>query len=58
MSITIFDDDLLESLEAFNVFVEIGGVDTDGAIVEPPGLVQVIIASDDGKLHDTSTYFL
>ena len=52
MSIPIFDDELLESPEAFNVFVEIGGMDTDGAVIELPGITQVIIASDDGKLQN------
>ena len=51
VSITIFDDEMLESLEVFDVIVVIGGMNTDGAMVEPPGLVEVVIASDDGKLH-------
>lgn len=51
MSIPIINDDLLEPLEIFNVIIEIGGPDIDGAVVEQPGITQVFIASDDGKLH-------
>ena len=46
--IPIFDDDLLESTEVFDVVIEIGGTDTDGAIVGQPGVAQVTIVSEDG----------
>ena len=55
VSIPIFDDDLLESVEIFEVVIEIGGVDTDGAVVGQPALAQVSIISEDGWLttcHD------
>ena len=43
--IPIFDDDLSE---VFDVVIEIGGTDTDGAIVGQPGVAQVTIVSEDG----------
>ena len=48
MSIAIIDDDLLESTEIFDVVIEIGGADTDGAVVGQPGVAQVTIVSEDG----------
>ena len=55
MSIPILDDELLESIENFEVVIEIGGVDTDGAVVGQPAVAQVFIISEDGWLttcHD------
>ena len=46
--IPIIDDDLLEPTEVFDVVIEIGGTDTDGAILGQPGVVQVTIVSEDG----------
>ena len=48
ISITIINDDLLESTEVFDVIIEIGGTDTDGAVVGQPGVAQVTIVSEDG----------
>ena len=48
VSIPIIDDDLLESREDFDVVIEIGGTDTDGAVVGQPGVAQVTIVSEDG----------
>ena len=48
MSIPITDDDLLESIEYFDVVIEIGGTDTDGAVVGQPRAAQVAIVSEDG----------
>ena len=49
--ISIINDDLLESTEVFDVAIEIGGTDTDGAVVGQPGVAQVIIVSEDGQLN-------
>ena len=48
ISITIINDDVLESTEVFDVVIEIGGTDTDGAAVGQPGVAQVTIVSEDG----------
>ena len=48
VSIPIIDDELLEATEFFNVIIEIGGTDTDGAVVGQPGIAQVAIVSEDG----------
>ena len=48
MSIAIINDDLLESTEVFDVVIEIGGTDTDGAAVGQPGVALVTIISEDG----------
>ena len=58
VSIPIINDDLLESIETFEVVIEIGGTDTDGAVVGQPAVAQVSIISEDGWLttyqyHDT-----
>ena len=49
LSIPIFNDDLLESTELFNVFIEVGANDTNYVTVAPPGLSQVSIITDDCK---------
>ena len=46
--IPIIDDNLLESREDFDVVIDIGGTDTDGAVVGQPGIGQVTIVSEDG----------
>lgn len=51
VSIRIFDDDLLEQTEIFNVYIEVGANDTDYVSVRPPGLSQVSILSEDCKLY-------
>ena len=48
VSIPIIDDELLENTEFFDVVIEIGGSDTDGAIVGQPGVAEVAIISEDG----------
>ena len=48
VSIPIIDDNLLESREDFDVVIEIGGTDTDGAVVGQSGVAQVTIVSEDG----------
>ena len=48
VSIPIINDDLLESVELFEVVIEIGGTDTDGAVVGQPAVAQVFIVSEDG----------
>lgn len=48
VSISIIDDELLEAMEFFDVIIEIGGTDTDGAVVGQPGIAQVVIVSEDG----------
>ena len=48
VSIPIINDELLESTEIFDVVIEIGGPDTDGAIVGQPGVAEVAIISEDG----------
>ena len=48
VSIPITDDDLLEDVEFFDVLMEIGGTNTDGAVVGQPGIAQITIVSDDG----------
>ena len=47
VSIPIIDDDLLEDVEVFDVLIEIGGTNTDGAVVGQPGIAHVAIVSDD-----------
>ena len=46
--ILITDDDLLEAVEFFNVVIEVGDNETDGAVVGQPAIAQVAIVSDDG----------
>ena len=48
VSIPIINDDLLESVEVFEVVIAIGGTDTDGAVVGQPAVAQVSIISEDG----------
>ena len=48
VSIPIINDNLLESVEVFEVFIEIGDADTDGAVVGQPAVAQVSIISEDG----------
>ena len=48
VSIPIIDDELLEATEFFDVIIEIGGTNTDGAVVGQPGIAQVAIVSEDG----------
>ena len=48
VSIPIINDDLLESIEVFEVVIAIGGTDTDGAVVGQPAVAQVSIISEDG----------
>ena len=48
VSIPIINDDLLESIEVFEVVIAIGGADTDGAVVGQPAVAQVSIISEDG----------
>ena len=49
--ISIINDDLLESPEVFEVAIEIGGMDTDGAVVGQLGVAEVTIISEDGQLN-------
>ena len=49
ISIPIFNDNLLESTELFNVFIEVGANDSNYVTVTPPGLSQVSIFNDDCK---------
>ena len=48
VSIPIINDNLLESIEIFEVVIAIGGTDTDGAVVGQPAVAQVSIISEDG----------
>ena len=48
VSIPIINDDLLESVEVFEVVIAIGGADTDGAVVGQPAVAQVSIINEDG----------
>ena len=48
VSIPIINDDLLESIEVFEVVIAIGGADTDGAVVGQPAVAQVSIINEDG----------
>ena len=47
-SIPIINDNLLESIEVFEVVIAIGGTDTDGAVVGQPAVAQVSIINEDG----------
>ena len=48
VSIPVINDNLLESIEVFEVVIAIGGTDTDGAVVGQPAVAQVSIISEDG----------
>ena len=48
VSIPIINDNLLESIEVFEVVIAIGGTDTDGAVVGQPAVAQVSIINEDG----------
>ena len=48
VSIPIINDNLLESIEVFEVVIAIGGADTNGAVVGQPAVAQVSIISEDG----------
>ena len=51
ISVFIIDDDLLESVELFDVEISIGSTDSAGAELSQPGIVPITVLNEDSMSH-------